>query len=116
MIDQTKDTDSLLIKAINEEWGLIRSRTNAEDLKNPQYYLVWLAEEEPFPNVKKACERLASQPALTPGVHLSFVEKPALGMIIRPKPGWNLEEGDAIGHFFDKLVWELNRLQRSIKS
>lgn len=111
MTDQ--DTDSLHLKVLNEEWGLFRSKANVEDFKNPQYFLVWLAEEEPSPGLVAACKKLASQALLIPGVVLSMVEQPALGLVIRPKPGWNLEEGEGIAHFFEKILWELDRLKRS---
>lgn len=111
-----EETDTLILKAANEEWGLFRSKVNLERLDGPEYFLIWIGDTPPNEYIPNACKKLARQMTLINGVLLTFVDQPEVGLIIRPKPGWNFEEGEGAKHLFDKVLWEINRLSGATKS
>ncbi|WP_370263608.1 hypothetical protein [Limnobacter sp.] len=77
------------------------------------FFMLWIDENNISPSLLATCKNLASNPPDWPGVRLEFTETPSPGFLIRIVKGWEPANSKQEQSLFQKVLWEINRLERS---
>lgn len=99
----TPSTEDFNVLESNDQWSLIKPA------QSPHYALIWLADTPPDPTLLETCNRVGEKLGRQNGLSLSFATTPAVGFVLRFKPGWAPEGPAQVRRMFMQMLWEIER-------